>query len=215
MNLILWTHIAGGVVALLAGGVAIAARKGGPLHVQAGRWFVGSMLFLWASATVLHLAEGKPGSAVGDVFIGYFVATSWSAARRRDGSTGPLEVVGCAVVFGVAALIALGLAMGTAAPTPVGTGPLYVLALVCLLAGALDLNVILRRRLKPVQRISRHLWRMCAAFFIATGSFFLGQQDALPEAVRGSPALFVLAFAPFAVMAFGLVRVRTRWRSAV
>jgi hypothetical protein len=43
--------------------------------------------------------------------------------------------------------------------------------------------------------------------FIATGSFFLGQQDALPAAVRGSPLLFVMAFAPFAVMAFWLVRL--------
>ena len=49
---------------------------------------------------------------------------------------------------------------------------------------------------------------MCFAFFIATGSFFLGQQDVLPEAVRGSPLLFVPAFAPFGLMAFWLVRVR-------
>jgi hypothetical protein len=49
---------------------------------------------------------------------------------------------------------------------------------------------------------------MCFAFFIATGSFFLGQQDVLPRAVRGSPILFLLAFAPFAIMAFWLVRLR-------
>jgi hypothetical protein len=49
---------------------------------------------------------------------------------------------------------------------------------------------------------------MCVAFFIATGSFFLGQQDVMPQVVRGSPILFVLAFAPFAVMAFWLVRLR-------
>ena len=49
---------------------------------------------------------------------------------------------------------------------------------------------------------------MCFAFFIATGSFFLGQQDVLPKALRGSPILFVLAFAPFAVMLFWLVRIR-------
>lgn len=49
---------------------------------------------------------------------------------------------------------------------------------------------------------------MCFAFFVATGSFFLGQQDALPQAVRGSSMLFVLAFAPFAVMAFWVVRLR-------
>jgi hypothetical protein len=55
---------------------------------------------------------------------------------------------------------------------------------------------------------ARHLWRICFAFFIATGSFFLGQQDVLPQAVRGSPILFVLAFAPFALMLFWLARVR-------
>jgi hypothetical protein len=79
---------------------------------------------------------------------------------------------------------------------------------VCLLAGLLDLNSILRAPLSQRQRVARHLWRMCIAFFIATGSFFLGQQDVLPAAVRGSPVLFVLAFAPFAVMTFWLVKLR-------
>ena len=55
---------------------------------------------------------------------------------------------------------------------------------------------------------SPQLWRMCFAFFIATGFFFIGQQDILPAAVRGSPLLFVLGFAPFALMAFWLVRLR-------
>ena len=41
-----------------------------------------------------------------------------------------------------------------------------------------------RRSCPAAQRIARHLWRMCFAFFIATGSFFLGQQDILPKAVQ-------------------------------
>lgn len=72
----------------------------------------------------------------------------------------------------------------------------------------LDLNAILRKKLTAAQRVSRHLWRMCFAFFIATGSFSLGQQDVMPRAVRGSPILFVLAFAPLAVMLFWLMRLR-------
>ena len=94
------------------------------------------------------------------------------------------------------------------ATTPAGAGPLFAIAGFCLLAGLLDLNVVLRGKMTPAQRLSRHLWRMCFAFFIATGSFFLGQQDVLPAAVRGSPFLFVLAFAPFAVMLFWLARLR-------
>ena len=217
MDILMGAHIAGGVLALVAGAVAVAARKGGRLHARAGTWFVGAMLFLWVSATVLDVLEGKPASAMGNIFIAYFVGTSWAAARRRDGTTGRFEVLACALALGLAAMIAWGAFTGTAGSTPVGEGPLFVLAAACLLAGALDLNAILRRKLSGPQRISRHLWRMCAAFFIATGSFFLGQQDVMPEAVRGSPALFVLAFAPFAVMAFWLVRVRLgkRLRSAL
>jgi hypothetical protein len=49
---------------------------------------------------------------------------------------------------------------------------------------------------------------MCVAFFIATGSFFLGQQDVLPAAVRGSPWMLVPAFAPIVIMLFWLARLR-------
>lgn len=58
------------------------------------------------------------------------------------------------------------------------------------------------------QRLSRHLWRMCFALFVATGSFFIGQQDVMPAVVRGSPFLFVLGFAPLGIMLFWLVRIR-------
>ncbi|HEU0306894.1 MAG TPA: hypothetical protein VFR30_07995, partial [Lysobacter sp.] len=93
-------------------------------------------------------------------------------------------------------------------PAPPGPGALLAIGAICLLAGLGDLKFILRGKSTTTQRISRHLWRMCFAFFIATGSFFLGQQDVLPQAVRGSPILFVLAFAPFVLMLVWLIRVR-------
>jgi hypothetical protein len=137
------------------------------------------------------------------------------AARRRDGRPGRFEYLACAAALGLGALMLYGAFTG-AGSTPVGRGPIFAMSGLVLLAGLLDLNAILRAPLSPVQRVSRHLWRMCFAFFIATGSFFLGQQDVLPAAVRGSPLLFVLAFAPFAVMAFWLIRVRLgrRFRTA-
>ena len=207
-----WVHISAGLVALVAGVAALTGRKGGSLHARAGSAFVVAMLVLGVTASALDILAGKPGSAVGGVFTCYFVATSWMAARRRDGTTGRFEIAACAIALGAAALMAWSAATAAEPPTPVGRGPVFVMAGVCLLAGLLDLNVILRARLTPARRISRHLWRMCFAFFIATGSFFLGQQDVMPEAVRGSPVLFVLAFAPFAALAFWLARVRFgRW----
>jgi hypothetical protein len=134
------------------------------------------------------------------------------AARRRSGVVGTPEKIACAAMLLIAALIIAGGVKAAAGPPQpdVAPGPGVVLALggLCLLAALLDLNVILRGPLSRPQRISRHLWRMCFAFFIATGSFFLGQQDVLPKAVRGSPVLFVLALAPLVLMLFWLVRVR-------
>ena len=199
-------HVAAGLIALVSGTAAVSARKGGPFHARAGTGFFGSMLVLGVTAAILEPFRSPPGSPIGGVMVCYFVATSWGAARRRDGTSGKFEIIACAAALTLAALMVWGGFTGET--TPAGAGPVFILAGVCLLAGLLDLNAILRAKLPPAQRISRHLWRMCFAFFIATGSFFLGQQDVLPSALRGSPMLFVLAFAPFAIMLFGLVRLR-------
>lgn len=214
MNILMAIHIGAGLLALPAGTVAVTARKGGRLHARAGTVFFGSMLVLGVTAAILEPFRAvDPGSPITGLFVLYFISTSWVAARRRDGRTGKFEIAACAAALGTAALMFWSVVMD-GATTPAGPGVIYALAGVCLLAGLLDLKAILRK-LTPAQRIARHLWRMCFAFFIATGSFFLGQQDILPAAVRGSPILFVLAFAPFAVMAFWLVRVRIgkRFRS--
>ena len=205
-NAVMGIHIASGFVALVTGAMAVAIRKGGPEHASAGTWFFVSMLVLGITAAILEPFRSPPGSPVGGIMVCYFVATSWVAARRRDGRTGKFEIVACAAALAMAGLMVWG--GFTGATTPAGAGPVFALGGVCLLAGLLDLNAILRRKLSAAQRIARHLWRMCFAFFIATGSFFLGQQDILPQSMRGSPILFVLAFAPFGVMAFWLVRVR-------
>ena len=208
MNVVMAIHIAAGLLSLPAGAIAVAARKGDRLHVRAGNSFLAAMLVLGITAAILEpFREPEPGSPVVGIFVCYFVLTSWVTARRRDGTSGKFEIAACAVALGLAALIFWDTLAGNST-TPAGPGPGFVAAGLCLLAGLLDLNTILRKKLTAAQRLSRHLWRMCFAFFIATGSFFLGQQDILPAAVRGSPMLFVLGFAPIAVMAFWLVRLR-------
>lgn len=205
---ILAAHIAGGILAIAVGAGALAARKGGSVHKMAGTWFLGSMLVLAVTAAILEpFREPEPGSPLVGVFVCYFVLTSWVTARRRDGTTGWFEIGACVVALGIAAATLWG-AMTSGRTTPFGEGPVFALAGILLLAGLLDLNAILRKKLTAVQRLARHLWRMCFAFFIATGSFFIGQQDVLPAAVRGSPVLLALGLAPLAVMACWLVRLR-------
>jgi hypothetical protein len=57
-------------------------------------------------------------------------------------------------------------------------------------------------------RTARHVWRMSLACFVATGSFFLGQQKVMPAEMRGNPLLFIPALAPLVGLAFFMIRVR-------
>ena len=88
-------------------------------------------------------------------------------------------------------------------------------ALLLLAAAAGDARV-LRRGFFPTgsQRLARHLWRMCYATFSATGSFFLGQAQVIPEPLRITPALWVLALLPLGFLFYWLWRVRGRRASA-
>ena len=204
---VMWVHIDSGMIALVSGAIAIAMRKGGKGHGLAGSWFVGAMVVLGLTAAILSPLRAEPESPLGGILVCYFVLTAWMTARRRDGVMGLFEKVACLFALGGGA-VTIWAGFAGEATTPAGRGPIFIFGAVCLLAGLLDLNAILRRKLTAVQRLSRHVWRICVAFFIATGSFFLGQQDVLPELVRGSPWMFVPAFAPFGIMLFWLVRLR-------
>lgn len=62
-------------------------------------------------------------------------------------------------------------------------------------------------------RLASHVRCMCGAFFIATGSFFLGQADEIPAALRVGPMLALLAFTPLLVMAYWVRRLSRRTRN--
>ena len=212
MNPLIPFHVLAGSIALLAGAAAMSARKGGPLHAKAGTAFFLSMLALGGIGAVIALLMPERGTATIGIFSCYLVATSWMAAKRRNAEAGRFEigamlvVLACAASFLAITLIGMAEPDGKLDRLP---APFHLpfLAL-ALLAAALDLNFILRRRLTNPQRVARHLWRMSTAFLIAAFSFFLGQQDNMPEFVRGSPLLFVPPLAVLATMLFWIFRVR-------
>ena len=125
MNALLWLHIAGGSFALVAGAVAVAVRKGGPLHVRAGTWFLASMLVLGITAAILEWFRTPPGSGspLVPVFVCYLVLTSWATARRRNGRTGRFEIAAGAVALIIAAGAAWEGLNGSAVPGGPGSRP--------------------------------------------------------------------------------------------
>lgn len=49
---------------------------------------------------------------------------------------------------------------------------------------------------------------MCFALFLATGAFFLGQEDEFPDSLRIPALLALLALAPLGIMVYWLWQVR-------
>jgi hypothetical protein len=167
------------------------------------------------SASATYMAATAPDGEVINVLMGiltfYLVTTSWLTARRRSGGTGVLEQVAPLVALGVGAGLAYyGLqASNSESGTLSGVSAVvyFVFCGVALLAAALDLRMILQGGVLGGQRVARHLWRMCAALFIAATSLFLGQQQVFPVAVRNSGLLPVPGLVVLGLLVFWLVRV--------
>ena len=168
----------------------------------AGNVFFGSMLVMAgvAGGVSPFVPEIVPTNIAASVMTLYLVTTGWMTVKRPEGAVGRFETG--------AMLFALGLAPTAAVFGRITGDPtLYFFAVIATLAALADFAVLRRGGLTGVPRIARHLWRMSAAFFIATGSFFFGQSDEIPAALRG-PGTTVLGLAPLGVMLFWLVWVR-------
>jgi hypothetical protein len=159
-----------------------------------------------------YFVKPNMGNVMGGVMTFYMVSTAWMTARRRDGETTIFDWGALLVALAFAAYAAtLGL---QAAHSPTGLKEGYPPALyfiwgsVALLSGAGDVRMLWRGAVFfGSQRIVRHLWRMCLGLFIATASFFLGQQKVFPASLRGLKVWLVPAFLPLVLMIFWLVRV--------
>ena len=202
-------HISGGSIGLLSGTVAMAAGKGGRLHRLSGNVFTIAMLGLAASGLALAILKSQRGNMIGSVVTFYMISTAWRAGRSRV--TGLLDWVGLLFGMGGAVAATAGglLSLHEAIPdrsAPAGMS--FFFGSVLMLAAMGDLRMLVRGGSVGRQRILRHLWRMCFGLFIATGSFFLGQQQVFPAFLRGSAGLTVIAVLPLLLMVYWLVRVR-------
>jgi hypothetical protein len=208
-----YAHITGGLLALGAGAGSMIYKKGSPMHRQHGRVFWAAMVMM--SLTGLYgsiFMEVVPANIMGGSTAFYLTMTAWATVWRVPGKTGRLELVVAlwglaaaitAVSFGVVALGSPNRVWGEFPSTGY-----FVFAGILLLGVALDAKVIASGGVSGTPRLTRHIWRVCLAFFMATGSFFFGQAKLFPVEIRQSGILAILAMLPLALMLFWLVRVR-------
>jgi hypothetical protein len=209
-------HICAGTLGLLSGAVAISLRKGSGRHRVAGNVFVVSMLSLSASGVYMAILKHQPGNILGGTLTFYLVATAWRIARRREGETESFDWGALLVVLAVGvANVTFGL---EAAHSPTGlkygypVGPYTFLGSVALIAAAGDVRMLVRGGVSGAQRIARHLWRMCFAWFIASASIFLARPHLFPAFFQRTGLLYLLTVLPLLLMVFWLIRVLFRGR---
>jgi uncharacterized membrane protein len=205
-------HIAAGALALVFGFVALYAAKGGTLHRKSGMLFVYVMLVMAGTGAVLSALQGVDGSVIAGVMTCYLVITALSTVTQPAGWSRRLDVglMALALTLGVTSLT-LGF-LTVASPTGRRNGlppfPFFMFGIVAIVAGIGDLRVLRSGPPRGAARISRHLWRMSWALWVATTSFFLGQAKVIPKPIR-IPALLALpVIAVTVTMLYWLWRVR-------
>lgn len=212
---VLALHVGAAGLGIVAGGVALIARKGAALHRAAGTVFFAAMLAMSAVGAVVSPMLHDRISGLMGAFTFYLTLTAWTVVRRPAASLGRVERgAGLAALAIALTAFVLGV-LGSQAPhglldeQPYQMG--FALALIAGLAAIADLRMVRRGGLSGPPRLARHLWRMSAALFIAAASA-AGQPRVvalLPDAIRHSALLLLApALAVLALMAFWLIRVR-------
>jgi uncharacterized membrane protein len=213
--MMLIVHIAAGGLSLVLGAVALSAAKGGTLHRRSGMLFVYTMFTMTIGGLLLAVLRnaGISINVPAALLTVYLVATSLFTVRPLSARWRCIDRVLMALAL-IVGLTSLSLGIDALARGGRSDGipafPYFLFGIVGLLAGASDLRVIRSGGLHGVYRLTRHLWRMCFALFIAALSFFLGQSDEFPEALRIPALLMVPVVAVLVTMLYWLWRVRFR-----
>lgn len=207
-------HVAMGVIALAAGLVAIAARKGGKSHRVGGLVFVFTMIANGLSAAGIAAWQGESIGA--GMLTVYLVFTAFTALRPLPAFGQTVNVVLMALAFAFAAgsyldgFAALGNPGNQLDGVPAGM--LFFLGTVVLLAAVGDARMVRTGGVHGTRRIARHLWRMCFGLFIASGSFAaqLVMMKFMPPQLRSMPVILLLGGGPLVVLLYWMLRVRLR-----
>lgn len=208
-----YVHISMGTLGLASGAAAMVFSKGSRLHRLAGNVFFVSILILGGTGAFMALfIKPNMGNLMGGLMACYLVATAWATVIREPGKAGRFEIaaslagLAIAVTGSTFGVLALNGANGRFASYPAAF--YFIFASIALLGVVLDVRMITRGGLVGAARTTRHLWRMCLAFFMATGSFFFGQPKFVPAIIRENGLVPILGLLPVALLLYWLLRIR-------
>lgn len=215
MLLVTIIHILAGTAAFLAGVGALIARKGSLWHRRFGHLFTVTMLVTAIVGALLGFILLQAITALAGVLASYLVLTGWLSLRNEGARGRVMQTLATCMVV----LVAIGnLAIGIVALNDVtgtyqgfGSGDYFYLGAIAVLAAGGDLYWLAAGGYAGKRRIARHVWRMSAAMFFATGSLFTGPgQTIFPAWLQDSGLLAAPEFMVFSVMVYWLLRLRIK-----
>lgn len=215
-------HIVAGGLAVIFGFAALFVKKGGTIHRRSGMLFVYAMLVMGITASILEFLKSAAfGNIAAALMSIYFVGTALTTVRAPSRWTRVIDMATLVLAIGLASIAFLAGVRGINTPGLSSGGVphrtiavmSFILAFVLTLSAIGDLRVLISGLPKGGRRLSRHLWRMCFALFIAAGSFFSIRERVariLPEPfttgwMRALPILVL-----FGAMFYWMWRVRRR-----
>lgn len=212
-------HILTGTVALISGALSFALTKGSNSHKKFGLVFVLSMVVMAISGALLAFLATEKLNMVAGLVTFYLVVTAYLTVHPPKNNTIVVHSIFMSLGFtiGVYAiytgLTALNNGLSSIDGNPIQA--IIVFGSISLLAAALDIRVIAKGRLKRKWQLVRHVWRIGFAMLIATASFFLGQSQVIPEAMRNiftlaGPVLLVLCSTAYWVIRVSIWGLKKR-----
>ena len=218
----LLAHVTLGTLAVIVGAIALGARKGRKVHVNAGRVFVASMGVASLLGTLLGALKYETFWITfhAGILGATLVASGVLAVRIHGRGVRRLFIGVAALNF----LNAVGLFSAGWYATTLPDARLFDFAAedyfflfgMAAIACAGDVRMIFWARISNRQRIAQHLLRMCIGFFIAAGSAFTGPgASVFPEALRNSGVLSLPELTIVLLMLFWLWKTLRRPRPLV
>jgi uncharacterized membrane protein len=215
----LFAHVALGTLAVVVGAIALGARKGRKVHVNAGRVFVISMGLASVLGAVLGALKYETFWITfhAGVLGATLVTSGVLAVRiRRAGAKKLFTAVAAVNALNAAALFSAGWYATTLPGAQLfgfAAGDYFFLFGMAAIACGGDVRMVVGTQITNRQRIAQHLVRMCIGFFIAAGSAFTGPgASAFPDAVRDSGVLSLPELTIVLLMLFWLWKTLRRPR---
>jgi uncharacterized membrane protein len=169
---LIWLHAGLGVMALLAGGTSLVARKGGATHKKSGKVFYYTMM---ASAGIALIVSSLPGHespflfSIG-IFSVYFLLSGYRSLKfkRRDSNLMVDKTIAYVIILTGAAMILLPIVF-KGSPNIV----MLVFGLAGIVFGIRDLKMLRDTKSLKKKWLRLHLGKMTGGYIAAVSAFFV------------------------------------------